>query len=51
MSNSGKYKDNLNFFAGIMDLLRKINQNLGDAEKNKERVKAICTSFSVLASQ
>ena len=35
-----------------MDLLKKINQSLGAAEKNQEKVKAICTtSFSVLASQ
>ena len=34
-----------------MGLLRKINQILGAAEKNQEKVKGIYTSFSVLASQ
>ena len=53
MSNSGKCKDNLNFRAHygpaeknqpkVQELLRKINKKLGAAEKNKERVKAICT--------
>ena len=40
MSGSGKCKDNLNFGA-----------HYGAAEKNKEKVKAICTGFSVLVSQ
>ena len=40
MSGSGKCKDNLNFCA-----------HYGAAEKNKEKVKAICTGFSVLVSQ
>ena len=61
MSNSDKCKDNLNFRSqyapaeknqqNVYELLRKINKKLGAAEKNIERVKAICTSFSVLASQ
>ena len=40
MSGSGKCKDNLNFLA-----------HNGAAEKSKEKVKAICTGFSVLVSQ
>ena len=31
--------------------LKRIPKSLGAAEKNQEKVKAICTSFSVLASQ
>ena len=34
-----------------MELLRKIKKKIGAAEKNKEKVKAICTGFSVLVSQ
>ena len=40
MSNFGKCKDNFKFSA-----------HYGPAKKNKERVMAICTSFSVLAFQ
>ena len=46
MSNSGKCKDNLNVLAHYGP-----TKTLGAAEKNQEKVKAICTSFSVLASQ
>ena len=40
MSGSGKCKDNFKFCA-----------HYGATEKNKEKVKAICTCFSVLVSQ
>ena len=40
MSGFGKCKENLNFCT-----------HYGAAEKKKEKVKAICTDFSVLVSQ
>ena len=40
MSNSGECKDNLNLLA-----------HYEPAEKNQEKFKALCTNFSVLASQ
>ena len=47
MSNSGKCKDNLNFHAHY----EPAEKRLGAAEKNQEKIKAICTIFSVLVSQ
>ena len=46
MSGSGKCKDNLNFCVNY-GATEKQEKNLEAAEKNKEKVKAICTSFSV----
>ena len=51
MSNSRKCKDNLNFCVHYGAVEKNQAKNLGAAEKNQEKVKAICTSFSVLASQ
>ena len=51
MSGSGKCKDNLNFLRALWSCWEKSRKKLGAAEKNKEKVKAICTGFSVLVSQ
>ena len=45
MSNSGKCNDLLNFFAHFEPAEKISTKSLGAAEKNKERVKAICNKF------
>ena len=51
MSGSGKCKDNLNFCAYYGAAEKNQAKKLGAAEKNKQKVKAICTGFSALVSQ
>ena len=50
MSGSGKCKDNLNFCVNY-GATEKQEKNLEAAEKNKEKVKAICNGFTVIFSQ
>ena len=49
--NCAHYGPAENIQSKVQELLRKIDKKLGAAEKNKEKNKAICTSFSVLTSQ
>ena len=51
MSGSGKCKVNFNFCAHYGGAEKNQEKKLRAAEKNKEKIKAICTCFSALVSQ